>query len=125
MRLPGSDASVQAGHHSRQLLACVGSAERTLNRLLLTPIAAAPAFVRKGGDEAVALARNRGDEPRMLVVVLQLHAQISDVAIDHVAFRDEVRTPDAVQYLVPRNDTSSATGEKVEQALLDAAQENR
>ncbi len=35
--------------------------------------------------EAVALARDRGDEARMAMVILQLDAQAADVAIDDVA----------------------------------------
>ena len=58
----------------------------------------------------------------MPVVVLELDAQAPDVAIDDVALGHEVGAPDRVEDLVPRHDLPGATGEQVQQALLDAAQ---
>src|SRR5690349_3028697 len=45
------------------------------------------------GDEAVAFARDRGDEPGAARVVLQLDAEAADMAVDDVAFGNVVRAP--------------------------------
>src|ERR1700675_590449 len=81
-----------------------------------------PAQVREGGDEPVALTRNRRDETRMTVVVLELDPEAADVAVHDVALGNEVSAPDRVQDLLPGDDPSTAAREQVEEALLDAAQ---
>src|SRR5450759_4477081 len=88
-------------------------------RLVARVSLAGPAGVREGGDEPVALARDRGDEARVPVVVLELDPQAPDVAVDDVALGDEVGTPDRVEDLVPRDHPTPAAGEQVQQALLD------
>src|SRR5664280_300046 len=67
---------------------------------------ALPAQVGEGRDEAVALARDGGDEAR--------------VAVDDVALGHEVHAPDRVEDLLPGHDPPAAAREQVEQALLDA-----
>src|SRR5712691_702470 len=52
-----------------------------------------------GSEEAVAHAGDGADESRFSPVVLQFHAQISHVAIDHIAPRDIVGTPERVENL--------------------------
>src|SRR5665811_1210651 len=91
-------------------------------RLVAWVRVAGPAGVREGGDEPVALARDRGDEARVPVVVLELDPQAPDVAVDDVALGDEVGTPDRVEDVVPRDHPTPAAGEQVQQALLDPGQ---
>src|SRR6185503_13317116 len=79
----------------------------------------APSRVREGRDEAVADTRHGGDEARVSVVVLELDAQAADVSVDDVALCDEVGAPDRVEDLVPGEDAPAATGEQIQQALLD------
>src|SRR5664280_2251585 len=79
-----------------------------------------PPGVGEGGDEAVALAGDGGDEARVAVVVLELDAQAADVAVDDVALGHEVHAPDGVEDLLPGHDPPAAAREQVEQALLDA-----
>src|SRR5664280_1462208 len=79
---------------------------------------------RVGGirDEAVALVLDRLDEARMPVVVLELDAQAPDVAIHDVALGDEVGAPDRVEDLLVRHHAPGATGQEIEQALLERGQ---
>src|SRR5689334_2397900 len=83
---------------------------------------ARPARVRERRDEAIPAAGNCRDEARTPVVVPQLQAQGSDVAIHHVAFSDEVGPPDRVQDVFSRDDTPAAARQQIQQALLDATQ---
>jgi hypothetical protein len=55
-------------------------------------------------------------------VVAELDAEAPDMPVHDPALRHEVRTPDQVQDLVPRDDAPGAAGKHVEDALLDAAQ---
>src|SRR5664280_1767710 len=76
----------------------------------------------EGRDEAVALVLDRLDEARMPVVVLELDAQAPDVAIHDVALGDEVGAPDRVEDLLVRHHAPGATGQEIEQALLERGQ---
>src|SRR5665811_884108 len=58
----------------------------------------------------------------MAVVVLELDPKAADVAIDDVAFGDEIRAPDRVEDLLAGHDPPTAAGEQVQQALLDATE---
>jgi hypothetical protein len=60
----------------------------------------------------------------MAMVVLELDPQRPDVAIDDVALRHEVRAPDGIEDLFAADDPPAATGEQVEETLLDTAQVN-
>src|SRR2546427_2735477 len=53
-----------------------------------------------GEQEAVSTAGNRGDVFRSTRVILQLDAQIADVAVHNVALRNVVGAPEIVQNLV-------------------------
>src|SRR5438093_10447405 len=47
--------------------------------------------------KAISLARHCRDEPRAPPVVLELHAEVADVAIDQVALRDVISPPERVE----------------------------
>src|SRR6478672_2286139 len=84
--------------------------------------APSPSIVRKGGDESVAHARDRRDESRVPIVILELDPEAPDMPVDDVALGDEVGAPDAVEDLVACQYASAAAGEEIEKALLDAAE---
>jgi hypothetical protein len=58
----------------------------------------------------------------MPVVVPQLDPEAPDVAIHDVALGHEVAAPDGIQDLVSGRDASAATGEEIQEALLDTAE---
>src|SRR5688572_1936768 len=90
--------------------------------VLALALAAVPSLVREGRNEPIALSRDRGDEAGLPIVVLQLDPQAADVAIHDIALGHEVRAPHAVQDLLPADDPAAATGQQVQEALLDRAQ---
>src|SRR5213592_2440637 len=85
-------------------------------------VSSAPSFVRERGDEAITGAGDRLDEAGAPIVVLQLDSQASDMAVDDIALGDEVGSPNGVEDLVAGDDAAGSARQKVEQALLDAAQ---
>src|SRR5450759_3984214 len=92
------------GHDALRLSAPVAEGRwgrRSAARLSARSRPAFPARVREGGDEAVAQARDRGDEARPAVVVLELDAQAPDVAVHDVALGHEVGAPDRVEDVFP------------------------
>src|SRR6187431_2249448 len=97
---------------------------RLVRRAFARVLSAVPSRVREGRHESIALAGLRGDEPRTTVVVVQLDAQGPDMAIDDVALGHEVRAPDGIQDLISCDDTSAATCQEIQQALLDTRQVN-
>src|SRR5664280_2882214 len=107
-------------------MACVNNARRLRRGSVARGFArgrpALPAQVGEGRDEPVTLARDGGDEARVAVVVLELDAQAPDVAVHDVALADDVRAPDRVEDLLAGHDAALATGQEVEQALLDPGQ---
>jgi hypothetical protein len=80
----------------------------------------APTLIGKRWDKAVAGAGHGRNEPRSPIVVLQLDPERSNVAIDDVAFRNEIGPPDRVKDLVSRDDAPGSAGEQVQKALFDA-----
>jgi hypothetical protein len=54
------------------------------------------------------------------VIVLELDPQASDVPVDDVALRHEVRAPDGVEDLVAGDDAPCPARQQVQEALLDA-----
>lgn len=58
----------------------------------------------------------------MAVIVLELDAEVPNVAIDDVALGDEVRAPDGVEDLLSRHQPPAPAGEEVQEGLLDAAE---
>src|SRR4051794_13016780 len=81
-----------------------------------------PARIRERRDEAISLPRDRGDEPRPSVVVLELDPEAPHMAIDDVALGDEIGSPDRVDDLLAGDHPTRPAGKKVEEALLDPAQ---
>ncbi len=60
----------------------------------------------------------------MAVVVLELDPQAANVAVNDIALGHEVGAPHRVENLFSRYDAPIAAGEKVQEALLDAAEVN-
>src|SRR6185503_5037135 len=81
-----------------------------------------PAAVREGRHESVAAPGDRCDEPRVTVVVLELHSEAADMAVDDVALGNEIRAPDRIQDLVSRDDAPASAREQVQEALLYPAE---
>src|SRR5512132_3950218 len=71
------------------------------------------------GLEAVAAGRDGLDVARGAPVVTELHPQLADVPVDHVAFDLEGRAPDALQERLAGQDLARVRREDVEQGLLD------
>src|SRR6185436_1331865 len=69
--------------------------------------------------ELVPAPGNGGDVSPALRMALQLDPQVADVAVDDVALRDVVGTPQAVQDFIARQQASRIGGEQIEQVLLE------
>src|SRR5881397_2807344 len=72
--------------------------------------------------KAISLARHGRDEPRAPPVVLQLYAEVADVAIDQVALRDVVGPPERVEDHLAIERLSGVRRQQVEQRLFDRRQ---
>ena len=70
------------------------------------------------GQEPIAAAADRRDEPRPSAVVGQAPAQAADQAIDHVAARNAVDTPERVENLVACDRPAAGGRQQVQQRDL-------
>src|SRR5215213_6020364 len=71
-------------------------------------------------EEPIAVAWHRRDESRRPPVVLELCAQVADMAVNNVATGGMVGAPKRIQDLVARHYLTSMCRQQVEQALLEA-----
>src|SRR5258705_10694435 len=72
-----------------------------------------------GDRHHVALAAHRGEDVRPTPIVLELAAQVTNVAIHQVAVRLGVRAPDDIDDVLARHDSAGVRNEHVEQAALE------
>src|ERR1051325_7470444 len=70
------------------------------------------------GDEAVAPAGDRADEPRGTPIVLELHAQVPDMPVDEIALRGVVRAPERIEDRPALERRSGVRREEIQQRLL-------
>src|SRR5438477_838501 len=72
----------------------------------------------EGRHKPIASARHRGDEARLAPVILESRTQVTNLAVDNIAFGDVVHTPQRVQDLLAGNHSASVGRQQVQQALL-------
>src|SRR3989442_13030559 len=77
------------------------------------------------GNEAVSLSRRRLDVARSPPAVLELDAKISDVAVDEVASREVIRSPQPVEDLLARERDPRIRRQEIQQGPLDRRQTER
>jgi len=73
-------------------------------------------------EESVPLTGDGADESRISPVIVQFHAQVSDVAIHHIAPRDVVGTPERVEDLLAPERLAWIGREEVQECLLHRGQ---
>src|SRR2546426_5806395 len=70
-------------------------------------------------DEAIAATGDGGYVLWPARMVLQLDAQVADVAVNHIALGHIVDPPEVVQNLVAGEQASRVCGQEIEQALVE------
>src|SRR5687768_6534092 len=73
----------------------------------------------------IALSAHRGEDIRPAPVVLELAPQVTDVAVDEVAVRLGVGSPDAVDDVLARHDATGVRDEHVKESALERCEMRR